>query len=322
MIDRLPSILALAALIALATPSPPAGGDVVHQDGTGISVAADPEGWLAGLTTPLLEFQRRANAQIALHMSAVESGGDPRAFLLGLAIAFTYGAIHAFGPGHGKFVIVSYFIGREARAMRGVYMAVQIAIVHVIAAVLVVWLADLILRSGFGISLSEVPGVRAASFLIIVGIGLYMLYGAIRTSRSPAAARQHSHGHSHGHAHGHRHGTSHSGSDGVESGFMALAIGMVPCPGAVVIMLYAVANDMIYPGFILVAAMSVGIGLSICIIGVAAILLREHALRVLERSGGGHDASRLRTAMNYAGATLVTLVGLLSFLAFLDAPLT
>jgi ABC-type nickel/cobalt efflux system permease component RcnA len=86
-------------------------------------------------------------------------------------------------------------------------------------------------------------------------------------------------------------------------------------------MLYAVANGMIYPGFILVAAMSVGIGLSICTLGVGAILARKTAMRIMERSGGSSGVNMLRHTMNYAGAIFVTLIGLGSFIAFLDVPL-
>ena len=95
---------------------------------------------------------------------------------------------------------------------------------------------------------------------------------------------------------------------------------MVPCPGAVLVMLYAVANDMIYPGILLVAAMSLGIGASICALGVGAILARQTAMRLVAGSGGAGRADRFRHTMNLAGALLVSLIGLLSFLAFLDAP--
>ena len=306
-----------------------------------IEIVEESTGLFERLTDLLTDFQRRANAEVSFHMNAIERGEDLGAFLLALAVAFAYGAVHAFGPGHGKFVVVSYFLGREARVMRGVVMAVQIAIVHVIAAIVIVWLADLVLRGGFGLGLSDVPGVRAASFLIIVGIGLYMLYQAVRASlraRASAATghehgHTHSHGHSpphrhdhphhhdhshnHGHGHHHHHGHSHGGK--AEGGILALAAGMVPCPGAVLIMLYAVANDMIVPGSLLVAAMSLGIGSSICVLGVGAILARQAAMRAMERSGSG-GASALRHGMNYTGAALVTLVGLVSFIAFLDTP--
>lgn len=331
----------LGAVLAVLLVASPAVSQGTAQ-GPVVEVVGEDGGAFAALTRTLVEFQRRANAEIATHMNAIGRGEDLRAFFLALAIAFAYGAIHALGPGHGKFIIVSYFLGREARVARGVVMAAQVAVTHVVAAIVIVWLADAVLRAGFGIGLSEVPGVRAASFLLIVGVGVYMLYQAARTSMGTAGGgghghdHHHGHGHDHGHghhhghghghgdhhhAHGHHHGHGHGHGGGIEGGVLALAAGMVPCPGAVLIMLYAVANDMIYPGFLLVAAMSLGIGLCVCVLGVGAILARQTALRVIEHSGGSRGVVALRNTMNYAGAAFVTLVGLVSFVAFLDVPL-
>ena len=319
-------IAVLASL--LAAPLALAKTDGAATVPVAVEIVEEQGGLFEGVADFLMAFQRRANAEVSFHMNAIERGENLGAFLLALAVAFAYGAVHALGPGHGKFVVVSYFLGREARIMRGVVMAVQIAIVHVIAAIVIVWLADLVLRGGFGLGLSDVPGVRAASFLIIVGIGIYMLYQAVRASLRARAHRTHGHehshhhGHDHEHSHGHHHHHDHSRSHGskAEGGILALAAGMVPCPGAVLIMLYAVANDMIYPGSLLVAAMSLGIGSSICVLGVGAILARQAAMRVMERSGGS-GTNALRHGMNYAGAALVTLVGLVSFIAFLNTPL-
>ena len=122
-----------------------------HEDLDSTLEASTVGEGLPGLVSLVIDIQRRANADIASYMNAIESGTDLGAFLFGLAIAFAYGAIHAFGPGHGKFLIVSYFLGQEARVMRGVAMAIQIAVVHVIAAVIVVWVADTVLRVGFDI---------------------------------------------------------------------------------------------------------------------------------------------------------------------------
>ena len=317
-------IAVLAGL--LAAPLALAQTDGAATVPVAVEIVEEQGGLFEGVADFLMAFQRRANAEVSFHMNAIERGENLGGFLLALAVAFAYGAVHALGPGHGKFVVVSYFLGREARVMRGIVMAVQIAVVHVIAAIVIVWLADLVLRGGFGLGLSDVPGVRAASFLIIVGIGIYMLYQAVRASLRAHTyrSRGHEHGHPHGHehSHGHHHHHDHSRSHGgkAEGGILALAAGMVPCPGAVLIMLYAVANDMIYPGSLLVAAMSLGIGSSICVLGVGAILARQAAMRVMERSGGS-GTNALRHGMNYAGAALVTLVGLVSFIAFLNTPL-
>lgn len=108
-----------------------------------------------------------------------------------------------------------------------------------------------------------------------------------------------------------------------ESSLVAFAAGIVPCPGAVLIMLYAVANNMIYPGFLLVGAMSVGIGLTICLLGIGAILARQTAMRLMEGSDGSGAARAImvRHTMNFTGAIFVTLIGVVSFIAFLDVPM-
>ena len=82
-------------------------------------------------------------------------------------------------------------------------------------------------------------------------------------------------------------------------------------------MLYALATDMIYPGFLLVAAMSAGIGLTIAILGVATILLRQFATWLIESSGGGLAAARFRTLSNAIGARMFFVIGTVSFFAFL-----
>ena len=281
------------------------------SDGSGIALI--DSAWHA-----VIEFQRQVNAGVAIHMRALETGNSFAAFFLGLGVAFLYGMVHALGPGHGKFVIMSYFMGREVYVLRGLVMAVQMAVVHVIAAVVIVWVADILLKTSLGIGLADVPGIRAGSFLIIAAIGVYMLYQAIRGSRGHTHTHTHTHGHNHHHHHhGHSHDHTHGASHATEGGLVALAVGMVPCPGAVLVMLYAIANDMIYPGFLLVAAMSAGIGLTIAILGVATILLRQFATRFIENSGRGVAVVRFRTLSNTIGALLVFVIGTVSFFAFL-----
>jgi len=283
------------------------------ETGDGSGIALIDSAWHT-----LIEFQRQVNAGVAIHMRALETGNSFAAFFLGLGVAFLYGMLHALGPGHGKFVIMSYFMGREVYVLRGLVMAVQMAVVHVIAAVVIVWVADILLKTSLGIGLADVPGIRAGSFLIIAAIGVYMLYQAIRGSRGHTHTHTHTHDHNHHHHHhGHSHDHPHGASHATEGGLVALAVGMVPCPGAVLVMLYAIANDMIYPGFLLVAAMSAGIGLTIAILGVATILLRQFATRFIENSGGGVAVVRFRTLSNTIGALLVIVIGTASFFAFL-----
>ena len=86
-------------------------------------------------------------------------------------------------------------------------------------------------------------------------------------------------------------------------------------------MLYAIANDMIYPGFVLVVAMSIGIGLTISLLGMGAIVARKTAMRLVEGSGSAGGVAIVRQTFNYGGAIVVTAIGFVSFVAFLDVPL-
>ena len=70
-----------------------------------------------------------------------------------------------------------------------------------------------------------------------------------------------------------------------------------------------------------VFSMSAGIGLSISIMGVSAIIARQMVTRILEKSGGSHGGNIFRVTMNYTGAIFVILIGFISFISFLDVPL-
>jgi ABC-type nickel/cobalt efflux system permease component RcnA len=103
--------------------------------------------------------------------------------LIGVLLAFAYGVLHTLGPGHGKVVVASYFLSRDAQLMRGFLMGLQIAVFHVLSAAVTVALADLVLRQAFGSAPAEVAGVRLASYGLIALIGCSMLVQAVRRSR-------------------------------------------------------------------------------------------------------------------------------------------
>jgi hypothetical protein len=76
----------------------------------------------------LVTFQREANRTIAHQMRAIRDGETALPLLIGIMLAFAYGVVHALGPGHGKVVVVSYFLSRDAQIMRGFMMGLQIAV--------------------------------------------------------------------------------------------------------------------------------------------------------------------------------------------------
>jgi ABC-type nickel/cobalt efflux system permease component RcnA len=215
--------------------------------------------------------------------------------------------VHALGPGHGKLVVVSYFLSREAQIGRGLLMGLQIAVFHVISAMVVVALADLLLRKAFGGPPAEAAGVRLASYGLIALIGLAMTAQATRRSFLRRRGVEVSHACC---AHGQRTADdrAHAGEGrGVEQGALSLGVGLVPCTGAVLIMLYAMANDILFAGMMLVAAIAAGMAITMGALGIVSVVARRAVARRI--GAAGSREGRFAAAMDYAGALAITALG-------------
>ena len=250
---------------------------------------------IAMIGRALLTFQREANRLIAQQMQAIRDGDSSLPLLIGMGLAFAYGVVHALGPGHGKLVVVSYFLSREARIGRGLLMGLQIAVCHVISAMAVVWLADILLRQAFGGPPAEVTGIRMVSYGLIALIGCFMLIQAIRRSQLRRAGQG-------GSAACCGHGEARA-----EEGFLSIGVGLVPCTGAVLILLYAMANDILAAGMVLVTAIAAGMAITMGVLGLLSVIARQTVAARVEATG--HGSSRIVAVTDYAGALAIMAVG-------------
>ena len=188
------------------------------------------------------------------------------ALLLGLAIAFAYGVFHAVGPGHGKAVLLSYFLSQDAKISRGVLMGAQIAFFHVVSAIVIVVVVHLILQQAFGGPVDEMDFLKIASYGAITLIGAAMLNGAFRRLRRAGSGHDHGgHRHDHdvpghvppGHIHGETCGHVSPVQAWREGGLLSVAVGLIPCSGAVLILVYCLANGLLLSGWSVAIASTV-----------------------------------------------------------------
>lgn len=300
---------ALAALILVALGlalAVPAGANPMLTPRAGAPAAEAPPdqpGLLAPLYRAVVGFQRDANRRIGEQMRAIRDGRTTGALWTGVLLAFLYGAIHAAGPGHGKLVVVTYFLSREARIGRGLLMGAQIAAAHVVSAVVIVTFADFLLRRAFGGVPAEIPAVRAASYGLIFLVGAVMLVRAIRAARQGATAHDHGHHHHDGHDHGHACGCAPRRGEG---GLLSIGVGLIPCTGSVLILLYAFANDILWAGLLLVGMVALGMAVTMGALGLLSVLARR---LVVARLPGG-SGTRALAAVEILGAALVASFGL------------
>jgi nickel/cobalt exporter len=225
----------------------------------------------------LLDMQRWLYGEAIVGLKTVAAGADPEKLALAMGFAALFGLIHALMPGHGKSVIVSYYLGRPGRALGGVATSALLVLTHVGMAVAFVLAGYMVIERTIGAA-GRAPAFNTASSVLIIAIGLWLLYRALQ-------------GHDHGHSH--------------DSRAVAIAAGFVPCPLTTFIMAYAVAHGIVFAGLIITAAMAAGMIATVAAFALAAILLRERFFAFLVRSAVWRE--RLgRTAEALSGAAIIS----------------
>lgn len=298
--------LALLVLPALAhaglmpPPAPPPGGDLPEPLR---SLAA----WGFGL-------QRQLNGEMRAHLAVLKDSGGVQPALGLMLAAFLYGVFHAIGPGHGKVVIGSWLVSRRARVAYGLTACFLSAAVQAATAITVV----AVLAGAAALApkdiLAQAAWLEVASYGLIAIMGLVMGWNALRGR----AACGHDHSHSHEHEHGHSccgHHHHHQEESPRTLWTMAAAIGFRPCSGAILVLLFTLANGLFWVGIAATFAMAAGVGLTVSGIGLTALGLN----RLLDR-GAGHSrhGETLRKALALAGAAAITLLGVTLLLGSLQ----
>ncbi|MBL8673930.1 MAG: hypothetical protein JNL07_03505, partial [Rhodospirillales bacterium] len=162
-------------------------------------------------------------------------------------------------------------------------------------------------------ALADVRLVELVSYTLIVAVGLWRLHAGL-TGRlhdhdhgdgGGHDHHAHDHGHAHGHAHthahdhGHRHDHDHARDHGHEDGrsgshgavaspggwraFFRLdaglglltAAGVAPCAGAVVMVLFAAAFDVVWAGLLGVVAIAFGMAATLTAVGLASMAAKR-----------------------------------------------
>jgi ABC-type nickel/cobalt efflux system permease component RcnA len=153
--------------------------------------------------------------------------------------------------------------------------------------------------------------VRLASYGLIALIGLVMLAQAVRRSRvrrAGIALEGACCGHAPDRSHaGHGHQAPGEVRDNAQQGALSIGVGLVPCTGSMLILLYAMANDILYAGMLLVTAIAAGMALTMGGLGILSVVARRVVAGRVAASSGGEG--QFAAAMDYAGALAITLIG-------------
>src|SRR6516165_1422611 len=271
------------------------------------------------------EFYR----QFSSLLRAAKADGSAAWSLFGLS--FLYGIFHAAGPGHGKAVISSYIVANNETWTRGVVLSFASALIQALVAVVLVGMAAAVLNATAATMGRAVNVIEIVSYSLIIVIGVRLLWvkgrafiALLHTLHRPAAVgaavtpHEHDHDHDHGHDHhhhseGHAHhhhahdddasawGHAHApepeelaGPGGWKRGLSAvLAVGLRPCSGAILVLVFALAQGLFWAGVAATFVMGIGTAITVAVIASIAVGARAWAQHFADaRSGYGMLAMR------------------------------
>lgn len=97
---------------------------------------------------------------------------------------------------------------------------------------------------------------------------------------------------------------------------LALSVGIRPCTGALLLLIFAMSQGMWWAGVLGTLAMALGTALTVSVLATLAVSSRDLAVRL---SGEGSSwAWCIQTLAGFAGASLVFILGSAFFLASLN----
>lgn len=251
---------------------------------------ADPS-WLGGVISYVQQVQGELTRGLAKAVRAVKEEGSFAASFWLLALSFFYGVVHAAGPGHGKAVIAAYLVGNENAVRRAITLSFLSAAAQGVTAICAVGLLAALL----GFVSKEVAGfaviLERISFVMIAGIGLFLI---VQTARSIIAGHDlhehahhdHPHGAPHDHDHEHTHITPREASSWAQGATVVAAVGLRPCMGAILVLLFALAQGVFFFGVLATAAISLGTAITVAVLAVVASTARRTAIRLASTMDG------------------------------------
>ena len=316
------SLLARCALVAAAAIIVAVLADIALAQPFGIPRGAPPPPPAGGLTGFILEKQAEFYRMLSATIRAAKADGSAGWTLLG--ISFLYGIFHAAGPGHGKAVISSYLVANDETWRRGVILSFASAILQALTAIVIVAIAAVVLNATAKAMGDTVRVVEIVGYSLIVVIGLRLLWvkgrALLRLVRPQAGAAHAHHGHDHhghdhahhghGHAHhdhdhGHHHDHDHedeasawghahapepselSGKHWFRRAMSAvIAVGLRPCSGAIIVLVFALAQGLFWIGVASTFAMGIGTAITVAAIATLAVGARSFAGRIAKAKPG------------------------------------
>ena len=231
----------------------------------------------------LIRWQEKLRRNLAQITLKIKETRDFTTLFPLFGFAFLYGAIHSAGPGHGKAVAMSYILSVNPSPQKALAFGNTLAFTHGISGILLVVAVNYIFKTGMGHSLATTTrATQILSFSLVCLLGLFIIGKTILGLKKKQALETPP--------------PTRLGS--------AVVMGIIPCPGVVMVTLFALSLDLLPLGIFMGLAISCGMAVTISLVILAGVSGKTSLLKFTPHGLQSH----LETGMElFAGGALFIL---------------
>ena len=196
-------------------------------------------------------------------------------------VGFLYGIFHAVGPGHGKVIVTGYLLAGRHTLRRGIIVSALSSLLQAMTAIVLV----LGLYQILGLARQQTE--NAAAWLEVVGYSFMALVGLallIRGAREAWHLKGEQHHHHEGCNHGMNPAAVVTANDRWSLALMIFSIGIRPCTGAILLLVFACIVGAVWAGVLATLAMGLGTFITTATLAVLAVQSKKGLLKLFGAS--------------------------------------
>lgn len=249
----------------------------------------------------IILWQHQLKQKMSELIRVVHKEDNVKTLISLMGLAFIYGSIHAAGPGHGKFVATSYVLSHKASIMSGLFFALSFAIFHGFSGAIAVLSLHYIIQWSISetlITVTTVTQIVSFSLIVFLGVGMLLKNGYILFFESSP-----------------KHKITEAKVSKKNLLAWAIAVGFVPCPSVVMVMLFCLSMDVMVLGLLLAACISLGMAMTIFFVVTAIIIGKSGILNKISKE----YIKKIEGIVGIFAGTAIILFGLLFLLATINS---
>lgn len=241
-----------------------------------------------------------------------------------VGLSFLYGVFHAAGPGHGKVVMSSYVLANRETARRGAVLCLLSSLLQATVAIGVISILAIVFNATSLVISDATWALEIGSYALVAVLGIYLIGKSVRRiaaalSGRPVAASLHDgktvadHHHHDDHCGcNHAHAPAAALADQAGRGIRAaatavLSVGLRPCTGALIVLVFALAQGLFWAGIL--SAFAMGLGTAITVTALMFFAVGTRRATLVLAGGNPRSTGIVLNGVQLLGAVAVFTLG-------------